>query len=247
MKKIFTFAAALFAAMAVNAQTPEYVVKIDQAPTANSLEESDNVTLLWGDNCGKGKETKDAAIVALGYEAFIADGGNPTVDETDNITPTSGSYQVFKAKNAGTLIVCISLNANKEMFIVKGTLDGDLFTGKTRMSDTEMAAVVTNTEGAHPTFQTNNDGNKDVEHSSADKYVGFVTLPVAAGDAYAIFCKGSKLGFAGYQFVAGDPTGIANVAAAKAENARMFNLVGQEVSKNFKGIVVVNGKKFMNK
>ena len=48
-------------------------------------------------------------------------------------------------------------------------------------------------------------------------------------------------------YTAGGSDGIANVAAAKAQNARMFNLAGQEVGKNFKGIVVVNGKKFMNK
>lgn len=248
MKKIFTLAAAMFAAISMSAQTPEYVVKIDQAPAANSLEETENVILLWGDNCGKGKETKDAALTALGYEAFVADGGNPTVDETDNMTPTSGSYQVFKAKNAGTLKICVSLNACKEMFIVKGTLDGDLFTGASRMTDDEMSQVVTNTDGMTQTFGMNVDSKgKEVEHSVAEKCVGFVTLNVAAGDAYAVFCKGSKLGFAGYQFTAGGADGISAVAAAKAENARMFNLAGQEVGKNFKGIVVVNGKKFMNK
>jgi len=56
--------------------------------------------------------------------------------------------------------------------------------------------------------------------------------------------KASKVIYEG----SADPSGIANVAStAKAENARMFNLAGQEVGKNFKGIVVVNGKKFMNK
>jgi hypothetical protein len=56
----------------------------------------------------------------------------------------------------------------------------------------------------------------------------------APKDAFTIYTAGAD--------------GIANVAAtAKAENARMFNLAGQEVGKNFKGIVVVNGKKFMNK
>ena len=41
--------------------------------------------------------------------------------------------------------------------------------------------------------------------------------------------------------------GIENVAVKAAQNGRIFNLAGQEVSKNFKGIVVKNGKKYMNK
>ena len=41
--------------------------------------------------------------------------------------------------------------------------------------------------------------------------------------------------------------GIENVAVKAAQNGRIYNLAGQEVSKNFKGIVVKNGKKYMNK
>lgn len=42
-------------------------------------------------------------------------------------------------------------------------------------------------------------------------------------------------------------SGIENVAAAKAQTGKMFNIAGQEVSKNYKGIVIVNGKKYMQK
>lgn len=41
--------------------------------------------------------------------------------------------------------------------------------------------------------------------------------------------------------------GIENVTAKAANNGRTYNLAGQEVGKNFKGIVVKNGKKFMTK
>ena len=40
-------------------------------------------------------------------------------------------------------------------------------------------------------------------------------------------------------------TGIENVNNAKIANGKMFNIAGQAVSNNFKGIVVVNGKKFV--
>ena len=102
--------------------------------------------------------------------------------------------------------------------------------------------------------------------------LGVIWFPVYNGGTYLFNACGSKASVSGMYFAtaeqdvvvegtdseapkdaftiytAGGADGIANVAAtAKAENARMFNLAGQEVGKNFKGIVVVNGKKFMNK
>ena len=42
-------------------------------------------------------------------------------------------------------------------------------------------------------------------------------------------------------------TGITNINAAKAENAVRYNLAGQKVNNDYKGVVIMNGKKFMNK
>ena len=47
-----------------------------------------------------------------------------------------------------------------------------------------------------------------------------------------------------YQFGT-DPTGINNVVEGNAVSGKTFNLAGQAVSKNFKGIVVKNGKKLV--
>lgn len=44
---------------------------------------------------------------------------------------------------------------------------------------------------------------------------------------------------------AGVPTGIQTVNTVKANNGVMYNIAGQAVSNNFKGIVVKNGKKFV--
>ena len=44
-----------------------------------------------------------------------------------------------------------------------------------------------------------------------------------------------------------DPSGINNVNAAKAENAVRYNLAGQKVSNDYKGVVIENGKKMLNK
>ena len=100
-----------------------------------------------------------------------------------------------------------------------------------------------------------------------------IKVPVYADCKYDVHATGSKITFAGFIFSEADdvritctdrdadtkeitaeyvlnvidPAGIANVKTVALDNARTFNLAGQEVSKNFKGIVVVNGKKFMNK
>ena len=41
--------------------------------------------------------------------------------------------------------------------------------------------------------------------------------------------------------------GITNVNAAKAENAVRYNLAGQKVNNDYKGVVIMNGKKMLNK
>ena len=44
-----------------------------------------------------------------------------------------------------------------------------------------------------------------------------------------------------------DPSGIETVKAVKDVNAPIYNLAGQKVNNDYKGVVIQNGKKFMNK
>ena len=57
--------------------------------------------------------------------------------------------------------------------------------------------------------------------------------------------KGDDWGGGAYT-IEENPTGITNVKA-NAENAVRYNLAGQKVSNDYKGVVIENGKKFMNK
>ena len=47
--------------------------------------------------------------------------------------------------------------------------------------------------------------------------------------------------------VEGSGTGINNVTAAKTANGAMYNLAGQQVNAGYKGVVIQNGKKLLNK
>lgn len=58
--------------------------------------------------------------------------------------------------------------------------------------------------------------------------------------------KGDDWGGGGYT-IEEVTDGINNVNAAKAENAVRYNLAGQKVSNDYKGVVIENGKKMLNK
>ena len=75
---------------------------------------------------------------------------------------------------------------------------------------------------------------------------GTAGFDVEANETYYVFCNGSKLGFFGYVFTPGTDTAIKNVDAVP-ENGEAYNLAGQKVSKNFKGIMIQNGKKVVIK
>ena len=63
---------------------------------------------------------------------------------------------------------------------------------------------------------------------------GYIVLSGASAAKYSI-CFGDEA------------TGIQTIEAASAANAAMYNLAGQRVDKVYKGIVIVNGKKYLNK
>lgn len=76
---------------------------------------------------------------------------------------------------------------------------------------------------------------------------GWITFDAKAGVDYWLFQDSSQVGFGGFEFNAGGTNGIENVQAVKVQDNRMFNLQGQVVGNDYKGIVIMNGKKFIKK
>lgn len=65
-----------------------------------------------------------------------------------------------------------------------------------------------------------------------------------ANETYYIFCKSTQVGFGGVEFTAS--TGITEISNAQLDvNAPVYNLAGQRVDMNAKGILIQNGKKFI--
>jgi len=96
-------------------------------------------------------------------------------------------------------------------------------------------------------------------------FMGTIEFDVKKGVSYIIMCPKSQVGFYGFAYAYDksaadaeeglpepvDPTAgietVKNVKDVQNANAAMYNLAGQKVTKGFKGLVVKNGVKFLNK
>ena len=105
-------------------------------------------------------------------------------------------------------------------------------------------------------------GNAEAE--TAGNGLGVLYFPVAEGCKYFAHATGSKISWSGILFsdaeaksvkvegdgisktLVGGSTGINSVKAAAIDGA-IYNLAGQKVNASYKGVVIQNGKKFLQK
>lgn len=178
--------------------------------------------------------------------------------EPGNDLPAKGLYLKFETKAAGTLKVAIYGNKNQNpTYIV------DASTKQPIAPSTVTVSIFYQNTGFAYTGSVD-DGNAQYMNTGAqaDDYVlqhtngvsqnrpvlGYVSFPAEAGKTYYMFNPKSQIGIYGYEFTAGTD-GIAEIASEKQfnENAPVYNLAGQRVSKATKGLLIQNGKKFINK
>ena len=107
-------------------------------------------------------------------------------------------------------------------------------------------------------------GNPEAE--SAGNGLGIFYFPVFEGCKYLASASGSKISWSGIYFSAteatsasvanddgaslvlfGDPTGISSVKSSNNKSDVIYNIAGQKVAKDYKGLVIVNGKKMIQK
>ena len=107
----------------------------------------------------------------------------------------------------------------------------------------------------------------DPAAESVGNGLGVFYFPVTEGLHYLASASGSKISWSGIYFseteaaeitvskedgtsltiVSGDPTGIAPVVVKEAGNSAIYNLAGQKVNASYKGIVIKDGKKYIQK
>lgn len=158
----------------------------------------------------------------LGLKAYTL-----TVDESKNTVTAKAFTGVVPAHGA----VLVKGDASKAYTLTPATTEGDatfataLLTGATKADGTQYGFT---TKFGTPAFAQVQSG-QDIPAKK-----GYIVLKGASAAKYSI-CFGDEA------------TGIHTIEAASATNAAMYNLAGQRVDKAYKGIVIVNGKKYLNK
>ena len=186
--------------------------------------------------------------------------------------PASGLYYKITTAVDGALKVGIWANkGNRTTFLVDGEtkqaipyLVEGYINGQNYSEDDVTAGKATAEQVGKKKWLTNDEivalrsasNSEWVIGAGNQNFWGNVIIDAKAGKTYWLFQGNSQIGFQGYTFAPGKTkeelvTGIESVkVVAAADNnvdAPIYNLAGQKVSKNYKGVVVQNGKKFVQK
>lgn len=184
------------------------------------------------------------------------DDPNATVwSEGCGLLPVHGTYVEFTTKVSGSIKMGIYINkGNHPTYIVNEET-------KSHMAASNIIVAFYYQNNTY-TFDDNGTTVDMVTGTMPDDFIiqhtngysqnrpalGYMTFPVEAGKKYMIFNPKSQVGLYGFEFTpSGSGTGISNITATDDADAPVYNLAGQRVSKDTKGLLIKNGKKFINK
>lgn len=199
-----------------------------------------------------------------------ADGGNPAL----TLKPAVGGAVIqLEAKKDGWVYIASKLSTNKQYVVFEeGSPIG--YKIAMEVNDDRIPSKVLNLEiKGEGEYNNIPEGTqiqwvireylKDVEATTAGNGLGVFYFPVAKDCKYLAHATGSKISWTGIYFseteaasvaVANDETTFAIIgdAAASVKNIKndvqnnvRYNLAGQKVDNNYKGLVIMNGKKVM--
>lgn len=182
--------------------------------------------------------------------------------------PISGLYYKFQPKADGALKVKVWSNkGSRNTFVVDGETklpipytaegyingqkEGSAEDGTSAMkylSNEEVYAHHMSISGVYDA-ETNTDKKPYVIGGGNQNFWGYVLFKVTKGKEYRLFQDSSQIGFGGYEFTVGSTDGIADVPVAQpqAKTGRTYNIAGQVVGSDYRGIVIRDGKKHIQK
>ena len=265
MKKSLLFVAAMFMAVCANAQGQWNAVSADDVAQVKE----DKTIISHGTVKSKaGEMTQVAQNEIQNATVFITDGGADweVMSKDDNTFESQGKTWSTNYIQGGTNGVDASLEkagttsahveftpavAGKVYVAAKYGCKKKIWTAKVPNSVIEAEELDFAAMGDYATdvwgqYITADGGLAAEQATDADVYAA-LAYDVEPGYTYFFWVSGSKIMLCGLAFdTNGDVNGISNVVAPEADaNAPIYNLAGQRVSSNFKGIAIQNGKKFV--
>lgn len=224
MKKFFTLAALALCALTINAQT---TISFSEKKAAGSLNGQTITSTLDGFSLTV-TDTKDKVAVDESGARFG--------------TAESNTRYEYRLKSGGK-----SGTANNMSIAVpaSGTLEICVRTGKNGETDRNLVLTQDGTELYNKVVQEADATSITIDGNESKVYP-IVSVAVDKGTIDVTYPTNS-LNFYAFTFTP-TTTGISStVQAKKANNVADYNLAGQRVDKNYKGIVISDGKKVIRK
>lgn len=197
-----------------------------------------------------------------------ADGGNPALTLKPAV---SGAVIQLDAKKDGWIYIVAKLSTNKQYIVFEeGSAIG--YKIAMEVKDDRISSSVLNLEiKGEGEYNNIPEGRQvqwvireylnDAEATTAGNGLGVFYFPVAKDCKYLAHATGSKISWSGIYFseneaasikvakedgtefsILADPASV-NTIKADAQNGAIFNVAGQKVGANYKGLVIKNGKK----
>ncbi len=184
------------------------------------------------------------------YETYWTDGCGSA--------PLKGCYYKFDSKAAGNLVIGFFLNKNlasNPLYIVDAATNTRLASSAIKVKGFRQNCNFETEQGGTTkltTFTLDDNGfiviPDGIGGGTNRPLFGYISIDVTANSSYYLFSPKSQMGIYGFQFKGGTSgINIQNATNTWNANAPMYNLSGQKVDKSYKGIVIQNGRKFMNK
>ena len=242
MKKLFTLIAAALMAVGVNAQT-EDVIKVSSGNSDwGQMFVDDGVEFKWP---GRTFVSTDK----LTAEKLYA-GCNLKNSEDKDLTYAreSGSVQTYTIEFGATPTVKLQICVN---CIIPNQYGGGHSTMRYKpltIEDNKASFTVSEEDCSYTGSSYKDDGTgnwiKDQEYTDEPQDVTSLVLQACEKDA----TYPAVINIKSIKRVTTTATGISKVENLKvAQDGKSFNLAGQQVGKNYKGVVIKNGKKMVIK
>lgn len=177
-----------------------------------------------------------------------------------NGLPTNGTYITLSSKINGFFVVAVWVNkGSRETYIAKKSDNKALAFGTDIVAAGYVQATNNKVDESSPLsgYMKYQDKIAMKGTDGADAYVigagnrpvwAYLGFKADANETYYIFNNSSQIGFGGFILMTSDPSGISDVTVAdKAQKSVRHNISGQQVDASYKGLVIENGKKFVQK